>query len=410
MMYDRELQFVEKLLEKFRLEIHYINPQTPNDPIDIRRFGLEDVLNYNFDSIKVYEQLEKNCQSNTIYQLKNILLCNYLVFKLPGSSKTYAYIGPYAHVPVSKQEVLDLAKRFQVTPGNLSQLEKFFANLPIIGDDHGLFNVLYTLGEYLWGDADNFTLQYDFDLISMSPTIINPAPAIHSLDEAKLSIQILEDLYETEQLFMQAIANGQPHKAELYYSNLYSRIVEARTTNPLRNLKNYTIILNTLLRKAAEIAAVHPIHLDAISSQYARKIEALTSETACQSLQWEMVRKYCLLVKNHSLKGYSFLVRKVITKIDYDLTADLSLRVQAQLLNVNASYLSTLFKKETGQTLTEYVNRKRIEHAILLLNSTDMQIQMVAQYSGISDVNYFTKTFKKIVGTTPKVYREMLKK
>ena len=100
------------------------------------------------------------------------------------------------------------------------------------------------------------------------------------------------------------------------------------------------------------------------------------------------------------------LVRKVITNIIYDLTADLSLKVQAKELNVNPSYLSTLFKKETGQTLTEFVNRKRIEHAILLLNSTDMQIQVVAQYCGIPDVNYFTKTFKKIVGKTPKEYRE----
>ena len=86
-----------------------------------------------------------------------------------------------------------------------------------------------------------------------------------------------------------------------------------------------------------------------------------------------MVRKYCLLVKNHSLKGYSLLIRKVITKIDYDLTADLSLKVQAEYLNVNPSYLSTLFKKETGLTLTEYINRKRIDHALLLLNSTVMQ-------------------------------------
>ena len=160
--------------------------------------------------------------------------------------------------------------------------------------------------------------------------------------------------------------------------------------------------------KAVESAAVHPIHIDSISSQYAKKIEAVTSEASCISLYKEMVRKYCLLVKNHSLKGYSLLVRKVITKIDYDLTADLSLKVQAEYLNVNPSYLSTLFKKETGMTLTEYINRKRIENALLLLNSTDMQIQMIAQYCGITDVNYFTKTFKKIVGKTPKEYREMI--
>lgn len=108
------------------------------------------------------------------------------------------------------------------------------------------------------------------------------------------------------------------------------------------------------------------------------------------------------------MKGYSLLVRKVLTMIDADLTADLSLRAQAELLNVNSSYLSTLFKKETGATLTEYVNKKRVEHAIFLLNTTNLQIQSIAQHCGIPDVNYFTKTFKKYIGKTPKEYRDLI--
>ena len=106
------------------------------------------------------------------------------------------------------------------------------------------------------------------------------------------------------------------------------------------------------------------------------------------------------------MKGYSLLIRKVLTQIDSDLTADLSLRTQAEQLNINSSYLSTLFKKETGTTLTEYVNRKRIEHAIFLLNTTNMKIQAIAQACGIPDVNYFTKIFKKQIGITPKDYRD----
>lgn len=106
-------------------------------------------------------------------------------------------------------------------------------------------------------------------------------------------------------------------------------------------------------------------------------------------------------------KKHPFL-QKAVTYMDADLTADLSLNALAQYLNVNASYLSNLFKKEAGQTLTEYVNRKRIKHGLLLLNSTTMQIQTIAQYCGIPDVNYFTKLFKKYVGKTPKEYRKSI--
>ena len=160
------------------------------------------------------------------------------------------------------------------------------------------------------------------------------------------------------------------------------------------------------MRKAAEAGAVHPLHIDSLSSRYAKKIELATSTNALISLQREMIHKYCLLVKNHSMKGYSLLIRKVLTQIDSDLTANLSLRTQAEHLNINSSYLSTLFKKETGTTLTEYVNRKRIEHAIFLLNTTNLKIQAIAQACGIPDVNYFTKIFKKQIGITPKDYRD----
>ena len=194
----------------------------------------------------------------------------------------------------------------------------------------------------------------------------------------------------------------------MFLNALPSKDLEPRTNDSLRNIKNYTIILNTLLRKAAENGAVHPLHIDSLSSRFAHRIEALSSEEDAFSLQKEMAHKYCLLVKNHSMKGYSLLIRKVLTRIDSDLTADLSLKSQAELLGVNSSYLSTLFKKETGSTLTEYVNRKRVEHAIFLLNSTNLQIQEIAAACGIPDVNYFTKIFKKQVGNTPKEYREKI--
>ena len=138
----------------------------------------------------------------------------------------------------------------------------------------------------------------------------------------------------------------------------------------------------------------------------ARRLEQLRTPADALKLFSTMVHKYCLLVKNHSMKHYSQLVQHVILRIDADLTADLSLKAHADFLNVNPSYLSTLFKRETGMTLTDYVNRQRVEHGIFLLNATDMQIQTIAQYCGIPDVNYFTKTFKKFIGKTPKEYRQ----
>lgn len=196
----------------------------------------------------------------------------------------------------------------------------------------------------------------------------------------------------------------------MYFNQIDFRSAEQRLADPVRNAKNYAIILNTLLRKATEEGGVHPIHIDKISSTFAKKIELQTSEKGISQLFKEMVRKYALTVKNHSLKGYSKMVRRVMIQVDTDLASDLSLSAQASLLNVNPNYLSTVFKKETGHTLTEYVTGKRIEHAVFLLNSTNMQIQTIAQYCGIPDICYFTKTFKKYIGKSPTEYRNEIKK
>jgi len=164
--------------------------------------------------------------------------------------------------------------------------------------------------------------------------------------------------------------------------------------------------MNTLLRKAAEQGGVHPVYLDKISSEFALQIEGISTITNIQNMMSEMFHAYCRLVKKHSLKNYSPAVGKIITIVEADLTANLSLNALAKTLNVSASYLSTLFKKETGKTLTDYVNGRRVEYAKKLLKTTTLQIQTIAGLCGIDDVHYFSKMFKNTVGLTPKAFRE----
>ncbi len=407
MSYKNELDFTEKLLKNFRLKMRYITKDIANEDSSTS-LGLQTILNYDFSGSDLYNLLCDQCKPNTFYKINNVLLCHYILFRLPDTEyPEFVYIGPYILESVKKQDIMPIAEHYQVSPTNLSQLEQFYLSIPLITDENTILTLIYTLGEYMWGSTDNFTVSDSMNFPSMLSKQNIPVFDMSSDDDTVLSAHLLEQRYAMENQLMQAVSSGKLHKAEMFFSNLSSEQFEKRLDNPIRDMKNYGIILNTILRKAAENASVHPLHIHKISSTYAAKIELISSQASFMSLLKEMIRKYTLLVKNHSLKGYSMHIRKVITAINQDLTEDLSLKTQAEALNVNPSYLSTLFKKETGMTLTDYVNNKRIEHALLLLNSTDMQIQTIALYCGIPDVNYFTKVFKKIVGKTPKEYREM---
>ena len=412
MNYQAELNFVRELLKTYRLNLYLFDDELNSDIALPEQNWIGEILTKEASFTTVFQSFKNYCKPNIVYQIEDGFLCHHMFFLLPeiDDQFKYAYVGPYTQEAMSKQQIAKMAEKYHFASEFIPKIEAYYQSIPLVAEETYIQSVIYTFCSVIFGGKDNFTTkQYD-DFYPINFDFIAKASSINLKDSFEPVSQVLyvEDRYDVERKLMQAVSVGQIPKAELLFTTLSKYQFESRSTNALRNVKNYLIILNTLLRVAARNGDVPPFHIDKLSSAIAHKIEATTSSNAGMALMKEMVRKYCLLVKNHSMKGYSLLVRKVLTQIDYDLTADLGLKNLATQLNVNPSYLSTLFKKEIGFTLTEYVNQKRIEHAIFLLNSSNLQIQMIAQYSGIPDVNYFTKTFKKIIGITPKEYRDKI--
>ncbi|MGN0571993.1 MAG: helix-turn-helix domain-containing protein [Candidatus Fimenecus sp.] len=407
MEYRAALTFFQKILHNFQIDTHIFSETTSAvQPIDR---GLRAFLHMQADYDRIFSAPWAHMQPNTVYKAKDSFFCKYFFILLPGTAEPTVLIGgPYITEEVTAQALLEQAERHNVPTHIFSQIEKYCGNLPCVSEETTLDTLLNTLGETLWGGMDNFTVQTAAAPLSEHALlqIVEQFPKRN--DDALLAIQSLEMRYDAERRLMQAVSQGMTHKAEQMICNASKTVLEMRTTDTLRNTKNYCIIMNTLLRKSAEYGSVHPFYIDSVSSDFAKRIERVQSPEEFHVLQREMVYAYCTLVNKHSTKQYSPLVQKVLTVIDSDLTADLSLKHLAKLLSVNASYLSTLFKKETGKTITEFVTQKRMEQAVFLLRTTKLQVQTVAQHCGIYDVNYFTKLFKKFSGKTPKEFREQL--
>ena len=79
-------------------------------------------------------------------------------------------------------------------------------------------------------------------------------------------------MYSDENKLLQAVSSGNITKAKSILANIPLFRIESRTED-LRNLKNHTIIMNTLLRKAAEEGGVHPIYIDQVSSSFAKQLK-----------------------------------------------------------------------------------------------------------------------------------------
>ena len=410
MFYEKELHFLCDIFKKLHIRTVFTSPSSP--VTDIIPECMELISPRRFSKMTVSEFFGVP-ENNVIYKYTHAQRACFIFFLLPERSPSTLFaIGPFLSAPISQGQISELAEISGVPPKDIKTLESIMGNIPVLPDSSHMYSVLESFCEHIWGSATAFKM-LDINLEMTSPDFkLDLGGSLDEPETVLLNMQIMERRYHYENELMDAVTHGQSRK----FATLFSAIAEdsdgyfqKRVPDPLRNAKNYCIIMNTLLRKAAERGGVHPIHLDSLSSSYALKIEQLQNVKNTRELMSEMFSSYCRLVRKHTMKSYSPIVQKVILLIDSDLSANLSLSSLAATQNVSAGYLSTIFKRETGKTITEYISDERIKLASRLLTTTHLQIQTIALHCGIIDVQYFSKIFKKKTGKTPKEYREYAK-
>jgi hypothetical protein len=231
------------------------------------------------------------------------------------SEKNILVIGPYLSAPISSKDVLEIGERSGIPVGAQKPLREYYSSLPILSEGDKAFIIIDSLCEGIW-DTQSFAIvelnkSYGSSLLQLDTTSHG-----ESFDEIEANIKMVEMRYEVENELIRAVTLGQQHKETLLVAKLNENMFERRVSDPLRNAKNYCIIMNTLLRKAAEDGGVHPIYIDSTSSKFAMRIELLPDTKACSYIMREMFSTYCRLVYKHSMKRYSPIVQKTILIID----------------------------------------------------------------------------------------------
>lgn len=113
-----------------------------------------------------------------------------------------------------------------------------------------------------------------------------------------------------------------------------------------------------------------------------------------------------LEVKEHRGGGSNkTTIHQIKEYIERHMHEDVSLNKLAKRFYLNPSYLSQLFKNETGETYSDYLTQIRMEKAKRLLGDANFKVQDVSELAGYSDSRYFSQTFKKYTGMSPSEYR-----
>ena len=405
--YEHELGLLCDTLKRCRVPAAVV---LPFEPIDrVIDFTLRDMLSASLAEKPTIQNYLGTIAPCTMYRYTDEMHLCYIYLRLSGAAdSSLLFVGPFLSEPLSARQLLELGERVGAPPKMQKSFENFYANIPVLREGASVFVLLDTFCEHIWG-SPSFAISNVNSKDGIQAPSIRASAASDGFDETLLHIKTMELRYKFENELMRAVSLGQLHKEKLMLESFSDEMFEKRVSDPLRNAKNYSVIMNTLLRKAAEQGGVHPVYIDKLSSEFAHRIEHMSELTQNTPLMREMFCSYCKLVRKHAIRNFSQMIQKTILLIESDLSTNLSLSMLAKQQSVSPSYLSTLFKKETGKTVSEYIREKRIQYAASLLGSTHLQVQTVALHCGIMDVQYFSKLFKKQMGVTPKEYRENIR-
>ena len=99
------------------------------------------------------------------------------------------------------------------------------------------------------------------------------------------------------------------------------------------------------------------------------------------------------------------IAHKIRTYLHEHFSEKVSLQDIALHVYLSRTYVSTLFREETGCSITEYLNSVRVDHACRMLRETDLSLSEIAQACGFEDQSYFNRVFKKALCRSPIQYR-----
>lgn len=214
--------------------------------------------------------------------------------------------------------------------------------------------------------------------------------------------------YDREMLFFQNIRLGNIEEVRRLYKPFTGDDMGKLSDDKLRNMKYHLIVTIALITRCCIEGGMEMETAYNLSDIYIRNLDACRTEEDVQQLHLEVIEDYTKRMQSvHKTTQFS---KPIVICLDYiydHLHTKISLEELAEQAGLSSSYLSRLFHKEVGLTISQYITGKRIQAAENLLKYSEYSFIEITNYLCFSSESHFIHTFKKYTGYTPKVYREI---
>lgn len=219
----------------------------------------------------------------------------------------------------------------------------------------------------------------------------------------------IENFYITEALLFNQLVHLEKKEAKTTLRHLVEITASYEDTNRLKNSLSYLATVSSLLARyldgkmltSRKAVAFNLACFKLINS----RIETMNiSEVADELIEFFI---FALEEKKHPTLAHD-TVNKIILYVDDEVEAPLTVQSLASLFDVSTSHLSRIFKMNTGITLVEYINIRKVEESQYHLRYSDKKISDISNQFNFCNQSYFTRIFKKYTNETPRSFRHSL--
>lgn len=212
--------------------------------------------------------------------------------------------------------------------------------------------------------------------------------------------------YDKDMMQYELMRAGDPKAVEVAREMMEPEALGHLSDDPLRNVKYLFVCGTTLACRYAITGGMPGEKAYNASDLYIQRMDKCQSIEEVKALQVDMIAFYTNYMANLD-KSRAFS-KPVVLCLDYiyeHLNQPLRVEDLAREVGLSPSYLSTLFKKEMGVSLSEYIMGRRIKAACNMLQFSGYSYAEIADELAFSSQSHFTKVFREQTGYTPKAYR-----
>lgn len=212
-----------------------------------------------------------------------------------------------------------------------------------------------------------------------------------------------------EELFQQAIREGNPEVFREYRSRPVPGMIGRMSENDTRQKRYEFVASVTLFCRAAIQGGLDSETAYLISDTFCQEMDLLPPPVDTGRLYISAVNTYISKVREvqGTKKKYSPDIAECCRFIENNVQNHIGLTEIALHCGISKRWISRKFRKETGCTIPEYIQRKKLERARQLLQYTRYSVSEISSILQYSTQSYFTEQFRKRYHMTPKKFREM---